>query len=129
MTNSWSPGVSALNVSVVPRFLLIDATDNTISSHRYRIWFGISLYPFHFSRTLPLRLLKGIVNVIFSKKQGWIFFLSENLNPLQGSNVCTRIPTISANISPIPDKRYLYFLSRFWYILVYSSTIFLRSND
>ena len=122
MTNSWSPGVSALNVSVVPRFLLIDATDNsTISSHRYRIWFGISLYPFHFSRTLPLRLLKGIVNVIFSKKQGWIFFLSENLNPLQGSNVCTRIPTISANISPIPDKKISIFSVTF---LVYIGILF-----
>ena len=36
-------------------FLLIDATDrNKISSDQKRLFFAVSLYPFHFTRTLPL---------------------------------------------------------------------------
>ena len=37
-------------------FLLIDATDRSkISSDQKRFFIALSLYPFHFSRTLPLR--------------------------------------------------------------------------
>ena len=37
-------------------FLLIDATDRSkISSDQKRFFIALSLYPFHFSRTLPLK--------------------------------------------------------------------------
>ena len=41
---------------VFNNFLLIDATDRSkISSCQKHFFFAVSLYPFHFSRTLPLR--------------------------------------------------------------------------
>ena len=41
---------------VFNNFLLIDTTDRSkISSCQKHLFFAVSLYPFHFSRTLPLR--------------------------------------------------------------------------
>ena len=41
---------------VFNNFLLIDATDRSkISSDQKRFFIALSLYPFHFSRTLPLK--------------------------------------------------------------------------
>ena len=41
-------------------FLLIDATDRSkISSDQKRFFIALSLYPFHFSRTLPLKNKKS----------------------------------------------------------------------
>ena len=54
---------------VFNNFLLIDATDRSkISSDQKRFFIALSLYPFHFSRTLPLRVtiyftIKGSLNL------------------------------------------------------------------
>ena len=66
---------------VFNNFLLIDATDRSkISSDQKRLFFAVSLYPFHFSRTLPL-------NFFFSQgaKDKFRGKMRESLSALIGS--------------------------------------------
>ena len=47
-------------------FLLIDPADrNKICSDQNRLFFTVSLYPFHYSRTLPLKQLFITKNTVF----------------------------------------------------------------
>ena len=51
-------GSSFFGISRFNNFLLIDATDRSkISSDQKRLLLALRLYPFHFSRTLPLSSL------------------------------------------------------------------------
>ena len=53
---------------VFNNFLLIDATDRSeIRSDQKRLFFAVSLYPFNFSRTLPLRVMEKLHHIMFSK--------------------------------------------------------------
>jgi len=62
----WS--LRSLVWDVFNNFLLIDATDRSkISSDQKRFFVALSLYPFHFSRTLPLNshnLKKSCLKII-----------------------------------------------------------------
>ena len=76
----WTPCYSVWDV--FNNFLLIDATDRSkISSDQKRFFIAFSLYPFHFSRTLPLSLSRNTTKLLklFSayreKGEGGIFHL------------------------------------------------------
>ena len=60
-------------------FLLLDATDRSkISSDQKRFFIALSIYPFHFSRTLPLKLkMLSKTDGIYKKgkKAPWILYV------------------------------------------------------
>ena len=78
----WSMDTTFFGINRFNNFLLIDATDRSkISSDQKRFFIALSLYPPHFSRTLPLILQRTCFQLTFYREfclrtcsmQWWIF--------------------------------------------------------
>ena len=100
---------------VFNNFLLIDALDKSkISSDQNRLFFAVSLFPFHFSRTLPLSKFRAVNKWIKIPEQVWF---CRNQSELQHSSLYNDLESeISSNIRDyiVHGRKQCFFLEGRW---------------